>query len=128
MKKVYFVKATHLNVGIKGENIAVQFLKNKGYDILFTRWRYKHKEIDIIAKQEDFLVFVEVKTRSSDYFSQPEDSVHRAKQQFLAEAAEAFITEYNDFKEIRFDIISIIIKQNEFSVYHIENAFYPINE
>jgi putative endonuclease len=122
------MSAKHLNLGIKGEEIALQYLIDKGYQILYNRWRFKHKEIDIIAKHFDFLVFVEVKTRSNDYFAQPEDSVHASKQKLLAEAAEAFIENYHDFKEIRFDIISIILKQDEHSVYHIENAFYPTNE
>ncbi|NSW45802.1 MAG: YraN family protein [Bacteroidales bacterium] len=116
----------HLAIGLKGESIASQFLIEKGYEILKTRWTYKHKEIDIIAKHGNILVVVEVKTRTNNQYSQPEEAVDIKKQHFLSEAVEAFIQEYNDFDEIRFDIIAIILKQKEYTIYHIENAFEPI--
>lgn len=116
----------HLDTGKKGESIAVQFLIEKGYQILKTRWTFKHKEIDIIAKLENILVVVEVKTRSNENLIQPEESVDHKKQCFLFEATEAFIEQYTDFTEIRFDIIAIVLKQSEYTIFHIENAFEPI--
>lgn len=127
---VYFAlimnNLSHLELGQKGEYIAAQFLIEKGYEILKTRWIYKHKEIDIIAKQNNVLVVVEVKTRSNDKYAQPEEAVDYKKQHFLSEAAEAFIQDYTDFTDVRFDIIAIILKQDEYNIYHIENAFEPL--
>lgn len=116
----------HLEIGQKGESIAIRFLIEKGYEILNTRWTYKHKEIDIIAKQNNILVVVEVKTRSNDIYTQPEEAVDFRKQRFLFEATEAFIQTFTDFTEVRFDIIAIVLKQDEYTIYHIENAFEPI--
>jgi len=116
----------HLEIGLKGESVATQFLIEKGYEILKTRWTYKHKEIDIIAKHNNILVVVEVKTRSNNTYTQPEEAVDYKKQRFLSEAIEAFIQDYTDFDEIRFDIIAIVLKQDEYTIYHIENAFEPI--
>ncbi|MGQ9847337.1 MAG: YraN family protein [Bacteroidales bacterium] len=116
----------HLEIGKKGELLASRFLLEKGYEILKCRWTYKHKEIDIIAKQNDVLVIVEVKARSNDKFTQPEEAVDLKKQRFLFEAAEAFIQDYTDFTEVRFDIIAIILKQGEYTIHHIENAFEPL--
>lgn len=120
-------KNQHLKIGIEGEEIAAKFLLDKGYDILHKRWTYKHKEVDIIAKFKNLLVIVEVKTRSSEKFSRPEEAVDYKKQRFLMEATEAFINNYNNFDEIRFDIISIILQKNEYTIYHIENAFNSLD-
>jgi len=127
---VYFAlimnNSSHLDLGKRGEQIAVSYLVEKEYDIVETRWKHKHKEIDIIAKKNRTLVVVEVKTRSDNKYTQPEDAVDIKKQRFLTEAIEAFIQNYVDFDEIRFDIIAILLKQNEYTIYHIENAFEPV--
>lgn len=120
-------KNQHLKIGMEGEEIAAKFLIDKGYDILHKRWTYKHKEVDIIAKLNNLLVIAEVKTRSSEKFSKPEDAVDYKKQRFLVEATEAFINDYNDFDEIRFDVISIILQADEYTIYHIENAFNSLD-
>jgi putative endonuclease len=114
------------DIGEKGEKLAVEFLVNKGYKILATNWRYKHKEIDIISRKDDFLVVVEVKTRSSNYFENPQDSINRKKQKFIIEAANAYIYKNNIHFETRFDIIAIIISGEKIEIEHIENAFYPL--
>ncbi len=115
----------HIEKGCKGEQIALEFLRCKGYDILKTRWKFKHKEIDIIALKDQILVVVEVKTRSNNFFSQPQDAVDRKKQNLLIEATEAFIESYSNFKEIRFDVIAIILQEDSCQIQHIENAFIP---
>lgn len=111
--------------GSKGEQIALKHLEDKGYKILEKNWRYSHLEIDIIARTENEIVFVEVKTRNTAYFGFPEAAVNRKKQQFLANAANAYINSRNIDLENRFDIISIIMNQNTFELEHIEDAFYP---
>jgi len=107
-----------------GEEIAVKFLMKKGFKILRRNYRYGHGEIDIIAMDGDKLIFVEVKTRASDKFGQPEDSVTFKKRRQLRKIAEAFIqTSEVEFSECRFDVIGIVLKKGDIQVKHIENAF-----
>ncbi len=116
----------HIELGIEGEKIAAQYLENKGYVILFKNWRFKHKEVDIICKDKSALVFVEVKTRTTDYFQKPYEAVENKKQKLLADAAEAFVSEYTNFEELRFDVVSIIIDKGEIKdIEHIKEAFIP---
>lgn len=117
-------KNHHIILGQEGEEVAAQFLVNKGYAVLYRQWKFKHKEIDIIAKQNDTIVIVEVKTRTQCY-SAPGEVVDLKKQQFLIEAAEYFMEQYPETLEIRFDVISIIKRNNRFEILHIENAFIP---
>lgn len=118
--------SAHIELGKEGELIAKQFLENKGYSVLQINWRHKHKEIDLICKDINFLVFVEVKTRRNDFLQKPYDAVEIKKQKLLIEAAEAFIAEYTDFTDIRFDIVSIIYNNNALHyIEHIKEAFLP---
>jgi putative endonuclease len=112
-------------LGKQGEEIAVKYLLRQGYVILDTNWRVKHNEIDIIARDKDYVVIVEVKSRSSDAFTEPEEAVTRDKQQALIRAANAYIYRKNIMEDVRFDIISIIHNKNETRVNHIKDAFYP---
>ncbi len=118
-------KANHIFTGEEGERLAVEYLTKKGYTVLETRWKYKHKEIDIIATYKDWLVVVEVKTRRSRIYGNPQEAVDSRKQAFLIEAAEAYIENFFNFKEIRFDVVAIILQQGNVSIQHIENAFIP---
>ncbi len=116
----------HIELGKEGEKFAKQFLENNEYTVLVTNWRFRHKEIDIICKHENMLVFIEVKTRTTDFFQKPYDAVEIKKQKLLIDAAEAFVIEYNDFNEIRFDIISIVYNNSQVkSIEHIKEAFLP---
>ena len=112
-------------LGIKGENIAVQYLLKNGYRIIEQNWRFHHKEIDIIAADESDIVFIEVKTRADERYGSPEEAVDNKKQEFLIEAAEEYVILNNIENNIRFDVISIILKPGFQSVNHIKNAFYP---
>lgn len=107
--------------GQNGELLAQEFLKKKNYLILHTNWRHQHAEIDIIAKDGNMIVFVEVKARNNDRFGLPEDFVDDKKIEKMQEAAEAFIEEYNWDGELRFDIISI---EKDNVITHFEDAFY----
>ncbi len=116
--------ARHNELGKEGEQQALQMLKAKGYTILETNWRNYKVEVDIIATDKDELVIVEVKTRSTDYFGDPEEAVGPAKARNLIRAAEAYI-ELNDLDtDVRFDIVSIILKNGKAVIRHIEDAFY----
>jgi putative endonuclease len=116
--------AKHNELGKKGELIAVDFLKEKGFEILETNFRLDKDEIDIIAKDGETLVFVEVKTRSTDYFGEPEIAVGDKKIEFLLRAAENYLASKNLNTEIRFDIISIVLNSNKKKIRHIVDAFY----
>jgi len=118
--------AEHNETGKKGEVIAKKYLEKKGYKIVETNWRYKNDEIDIIAETDDLIVILEVKTRSSNYYGEPEVFVTRQKQRFLIRGANAYV-QYNKIdKEVRFDIVSILLYQDKQKINHIEDAFYPI--
>ena len=117
--------AKHLILGQQGEEIARKFLEEKGFVVLAQNWRYKHKEIDLIALDRGFLAIIEVKTRSSDVFGGAEDFITYRKVSFLADAANAYIEKLKGNLEVRFDIITIILKENESKIEHIEGAFHP---
>lgn len=117
--------AKHNELGKQGEDIAVQYLTDKGYEILERNWRNIHKEVDIIAKDGQFLVFVEVKARRSNEYGEPDLAVTKRKQRMLIAAANAYITRNKLDVETRFDIISIIFKDGESVIDHIEDAFLP---
>lgn len=118
--------AKHLETGKKGEDLAVKFLKNKGYEILATNWRFRRSEVDIIAKDGPILVFVEVKTRSYNYFGEPASFVSPRKKILLQDAASAYMHKINHTWEIRFDIIGILKPATKnMEINHYEDAFFP---
>ncbi len=117
--------AKNIQFGSAGEDASCNFLKKKGYKIRHRNWRYKHLELDIIAEIEDYIVFVEVKSRSGTYFQQPFQAVTKKKQKFIIEAANAYIEKHEIDLEARFDIMSLVKQGDEFDIEHIEDAFYP---
>ena len=117
--------ADHNELGIKGEELAKTFLQSHGLKILETNYRYGKDEVDIIAEEDDYLVIVEVKTRSSSFYGDPEIFVDRKKQYFLIRAANKYINWKNIMKETRFDIVSVIITPTGHKIKHIRDAFYP---
>ena len=96
-----------IKTGSKGENMAAEFLKGKGFEILARNYRHKHAEIDLIVKRDNWLLFVEVKTRSSSEFGEPEEFVTEFKTHKIFEAAEEYIFSTNWQGHVRFDVISI---------------------
>ena len=117
--------AEHNELGKLGEDLAVQYLTDKGYEILERNWRNIHKEIDIIAKEGDDLVIVEVKARQTDEYGEPDIAVTKRKQRMLIAAANAYILRNNLDMSTRFDIVSIVFKDGEPVIEHIEDAFLP---
>ncbi len=109
------------SVGIKGENLAVKYLKKNGYKILERNWRTKFGEVDIIALKEDVIVFVEVKTSLTDIFGTPSDRVNYYKQRRYKLCANYYFAEREVNYTVRFDIIEVYRK----SVNHIIDAFQP---
>ncbi len=117
--------AVHNDLGKKGEAIAASFLQRKGYEIIDENWCYGKAEVDLIALYDDTIIFIEVKTRSGNYFAEPEDFVDAKKQKLFAEAAEEYVFLVDHKGEIRFDIIAILIKNDQsFDIKHIEDAWW----
>lgn len=111
-------------LGIKGEKLAADFLINKGFKILHCNWRFGHKEIDIIAQNGESIHFVEVKTRSSNFFEDPHNAVSKSQQRNIIDAADSYISESDiEYQSVHFDIIGIIAEDN--SIVYIEEAFGP---
>ena len=117
--------AAHNDFGKLGEDLAVDYLTSKGYKILERNWHNIHKEIDIIAKDGNELVIVEVKARQTDKYGEPDIAVTRQKQRCLISAANSYIFRNHLDIETRFDIISIVFKDGEPVIEHIEDAFLP---
>ena len=114
----------HIELGKLGENLACDFLQQKGYTLLFRNWRHSNAEIDIIVNRDEVLHFVEVKTRSNKNFGQPEESVTSKKMQKLIDAAEAFQEAYPQWTRIQFDILSIIMVKGEATEYFLLEDVY----
>lgn len=117
--------AKHNELGHKGEEFAVKYLKEKGYHIREINWRDGKLELDIVAESDNILVVVEVKTRYSDYISHPTDAITNSKIRNIVKATDHYIKIHNIDKDIRFDIISLVKQQNTFRIEHIEDAFIP---
>lgn len=117
--------AEHNELGKKGEELAVEYLRGLGYRILETNWRAGKHEVDIIAMDKECLVVAEVKTRTSDHFGEPFLAVTREKQKALIRAANYYVQKKNLDCETRFDILSILVKKEGEKVDHIKDAFYP---
>lgn len=115
--------ATHNELGKQGEQLAKEFLAGKGYVIVEQNYRYLKAEVDIIARKGDTLVAVEVKTRSSSSFGDPQDFVNDKKIKLLVTAMDHYVVERALDVEVRFDIIAIIIQQNTHEIEHFEDAF-----
>ncbi len=110
--------------GTIGENIAVEYLKEKGYHILQRNYRYDRGEIDIIAEDSNVLVFVEVKARRSKQYGEPEDAVTPQKRKKIRATADGYLFEHNiDDKICRFDVLAITYERNEVLIRHIIEAF-----
>lgn len=114
----------HNEFGKEGEEIAVNFLLEKGYRILYRNFRYLKAEVDIIAEKDDIVAIVEVRARSNDQIIAIADTITPKKIKLLVAAADYFVTEMKLDKEIRFDIIAILKNKKVFKIEHIENAFY----
>ena len=118
-------KKNSQKLGREGEKAAKDYLEYNGYNVLETNWRFKKYEIDIIAREGNTMVFIEVKARSTDEFGDPELFVTRKKQRFLIAAADFYIQERDIELESRFDVIALLPINNTFTIKHIKEAFYP---
>lgn len=117
--------AKHNELGKDGEEQAVRYLSEKGYCILERNWRSGRHEIDIIAKDGDVYVFVEVKTRRDTEFGKPEDAVSNQKIRSIVTATDNYLRQFAIDNPVRFDVVSIISDGRQFKIQHHEEAFYP---
>ena len=116
--------ARHNELGKKGEQLAVDYLIKKGYTIVQRNYRFQKAEVDIIAKIKDTLAIVEVKTRSTVDFGNPQDFVKPKQIQRLVKAVDEYVNVNKLDVEVRFDIIAIVRQYKGFTIEHLENAFY----
>lgn len=122
MKGRWLLTTYKKTVGDFGEDLVEEYLRNKGYDILDRNFRKPFGEIDIIARIDEIVVFVEVKTRKNKDFANPSEAVTISKQQKIIKASQVYLME-NDLTDsiIRFDVAEVIRVDGEIN--YIENAF-----
>ena len=117
--------ARHNQLGKTGEERAAEYLISKGYIIRDINWRSGKMELDLVAYSDTTLVVVEVKTRSNLDFLRPEEAVTLRKIKNIVRATDAYIRLFNIPFEVRFDIITLVGKEEPFEIEHIEDAFLP---
>lgn len=116
--------AQHNELGKKGEQLAIDFLIKNGYKILVQNYIYQKAEVDIIARKKDILAIIEVKTRSTRDFGNPQDFLKPKQIQRIVKAVDEYVNAKNLDVEVRFDIIAIVKENNQFMIEHLEDAFY----
>ena len=110
-------------LGLEGEQLAVEYLKKKAWIIHEMNYRFSRSEIDLIASKDNLLIFVEVKTRTNTTFGLPEEFVDDKKAQNIIKGADHYIGKMDWKGNVRFDIISIV-KKKRIEIKHIEDAFF----
>ena len=117
--------AQHNELGKRGEEEAVRYLISKDYKIVCRNWRFYGYEIDIVAENEEFIVFVEVKTRTSVQWGNPVGFVNKLRMRRMLDAADHYLIEMDIDKPARFDIIGLVWNGRGFDLEHIDDAFLP---
>ena len=118
--------AEHNDLGRWGDDVALAYLLDQGYRLLDRNWHQGHRDLDLIMQQDDTLVIVEVRTRRNNLFMDPEQTVDALKMLSLSKAANAYIRLHRISLNIRFDIVAITgTPSSDFTINHIEDAFYP---
>ena len=111
-------------IGREGEDRAVRYLEEEGYEILCRNYRFRKAEIDIIARKGKRLVIVEVKTRSEAFYEDLDQRVSPLKIHRIVKAADHFVRNQPEVYEVRFDIIQILRSACGYRLQHMEDAFY----
>lgn len=117
--------ADHNELGRKGEEVAVGYLISKGHHIVARNWRFRGYEIDIISEVEEYIVFVEVKTRTSLLWGNPEDYVGKQRMRRMIQAAGIYLKTNAIDKPARFDVVALVSKNQGYEIEHFEDAFLP---
>jgi putative endonuclease len=116
--------ASHNDLGKEGEEMAAKWLVKNGYTLLHRNWRYSHYEIDIIAVKNNKLHIIEIKTRKSDYYGHPEDSVTKKKFKDLQRAADEFLFHNPGYKWLQYDVLAITMFENKETEYFLLEDVY----
>ncbi len=116
--------AEHNDLGKVGEQLAFDFLIKNGYEIKERNWRFQKAEVDIIAQKNNTLVVVEVKTRSTDFFGNPQDFIKQKKINLLVKAIDEYVNKNNLNVEVRFDVIAIVKNGKNYEIEHLKDAFF----
>lgn len=120
------MKFSTKTIGDKGEEYAVKYLKRNMYSILARNYRKRYGEIDIIAENKEYIIFVEVKTRGTNAIARPCEAVDAYKQSRIIKTAAAFLSENDLDKMCRFDVCEVYINCDNLrliKINYIENAF-----
>jgi putative endonuclease len=117
-------RLTNQSSGAWGEDLALRYLLRRGYRLLERNYRQRRGEIDLIVRDDEVLVFVEVKLRRSKGFGDPLEAVTARKQATIRSLAEQYLAESQpDFETLRFDVIGILATRSGTHIDHIEDAF-----
>ena len=114
-----------MDLARKGEREAESFLAGLGYSIIERNWYHRHKEIDLIAIDEDELVIVEVKSRKAPVLDDPAMAIDRKKQKNLVYAANSYVKWKRISLDIRFDVVWVVFNGSQLTLDHIKSAFVP---
>ncbi len=117
--------AEHNDIGRIGERAVIGYLEDEGYTVLEHNWFYRKLEVDIIAQNRECIIFVEVKTRTSDRWGNPEDAVSKTKIRNLVESADYYLKEKDIDLPARFDVASVIYDNGKCEIEYFEDAFLP---
>ncbi len=113
------------STGSKGEEMASVYLQQIGFEIIERNWRFRHWEVDIIASKNDRLHFFEIKTRTSDKYGKPEESIGYKKMQNLKNAAEEYQYQNPSWKYVQFDVLAISMYNDEpVEYFYIEDVYF----
>ena len=116
--------AEHNELGELGEEMAVDYLSSLGYIILERNYRFDRAEVDIIAQDKEQIVIVEVKTRTSDFFGDPQEFVSPGKIKQVVKVADHYLISNENDMEARFDIVAIVVNKKTEEIEHFIDAFY----
>jgi putative endonuclease len=116
--------ADHNDLGKLGEDLAVEYLQKNEYEIVERNWTFQKAEVDIIAKKQNILAIVEVKTRSTLDFGDPQNFVNQKKIKLLVKAVDEYVTQKELDFSIRFDIIAVFKDATNYKIEHLQDAFY----
>lgn len=114
---------THVQTGQRGEVLAARFLEQKGYEIVARNYRAGRAEVDLIARREQWMVFMEVKTRNNLKFGFPEAFVSARKETLLRQAADQYVYETNWRGAIRFDVVAVVVTWKSEELVHFEDVW-----
>lgn len=115
--------AEHNDTGKKAEELAKQFLIDKGHALLHFNWQFGHREIDIISEHKNMLIVTEVKGRIAGYYGGPTEILSVKKMKHLVYAAEAYVNKFNIDLEVRFDLVVVLFGKEKEMIEHFESVF-----